>query len=125
MRQARTDYRLQRRALLREVVAGARDRGDVCDAHPDLLRAGRHLGAAIDEACPLCAEPTLRHVTYVFERKGQRTPGGRAVPRDSLARQAERYGDLIVYTVEVCTTCGWHHLIESFQLTPDGSTQVG
>lgn len=125
MRQARTDYRMQRRALLRDVGTGVRDRSDVCDAHPDLLRAGRHLGDEVEEPCPLCEASTLRHVTYVFEGKGQRTPGGRAVPRASLARQAERYGDLIVYTVEVCTTCAWHHLMESFRLLADGSSRVG
>ena len=67
-------------------------------------------------ACPLCEERELRHVTYVFDRKDPRNRGGRAVPRESLARQAERYGDLDVYTVEVCTACHWHHLVESFLL---------
>jgi hypothetical protein len=33
-----------------------------------------------------------------------------------LSRQAQRYGDLAVYTVEVCTACHWHHLVESFLL---------
>ena len=115
MRQGRIDYRLQRRALLREVAEGVRDRGDVCDAHPDLVRAGRHIGRPVSDPCPVCERPALSHVTYVFEGKGRRTIGGRAVASDSLTRQVERYGDLTAYTVEVCTECHWHHLLESFR----------
>ena len=116
VRQGRIDYRLQRRALLRELAGGVRDRGDVCDAHPDLVRAGRHLGRPVGDRCPVCDRPALRHVTYVFEGKGRRTTGGRAVDPESLARQVERYGDLTVYLVEVCTECHWHHLLESYRL---------
>jgi hypothetical protein len=120
----RIDYRMQRRAQLREVATGVRSRVDVCDAHPDLVRAGIHIGTRLAEACPLCSEDGLSHVTYVFEGKGARSPGGRAVPRESLARQVERHGDLTVYTVEVCTVCHWHHLVESYLLEARG-TAVG
>jgi len=116
VRRGRTDYRLQRRAVLAALRSGARSRDDVCDAHPDLVRAGIHIGHHLADDCPVCDAATLRHVSYVFEGKGRRSAGGRAVPRESLARQAERYGDLTVYTVEVCVSCHWHHLWESFQL---------
>lgn len=112
---------MQRRAVLRDVAAGVRSTDDVCDAHPDLVRAGVHIGTAQGDACPICDAEQLAHVSYVFESKGRRAPGGRAVPRESLTRQAERHGDLVVYTVEVCTACHWHHLIESFQLLAPGS----
>jgi len=121
LREGRTDYRLQRRALLREVASGSRSTDDVRDAHPDLVRAGKHIGYEVRDACPLCAKAALRQVSYVFEGKGRRTGGGRAVPRESLARQAERHGDLTVYTVEVCIDCYWHHLIESFRLLARGT----
>ena len=124
MRKGRIDYRMQRRALLRDVAAGLRPREDVCDAHPDLVRAGIHIGSGVADECPMCATTALAHVTYVFDGKGTRNPGGRAVPRESLARQAERHGDLTVYTVEVCTACHWHHLVESFLLLARG-TAVG
>jgi hypothetical protein len=123
-RTGRTDYRMQRRALLRAVRNGQRSVDEACDAHPDLVRAGIHIGTPVDDPCPICEQRTLSHVSYVFEGKGTRTPGGRAVPRESLARQAERYGDLTVYAVEVCTSCRWHHLIESFLLQARG-TAVG
>jgi hypothetical protein len=116
VRKGRIDYRMQRRAALRDLAVGRRTSDDVCDAHPELVRAGLHLGEDAKEPCPVCEARALRHVTYVFEGKNRRTQGGRAVPRDSLSRQAQRYGDLAVYTVEVCPACHWHHLVESFLL---------
>jgi hypothetical protein len=124
LREGRTDYRLRRRALLADVREGRRSRDDVCDAHPDLVRAGRHIGSAVADACPICEGDALTQVSYVFEGKNARSRSGRAVPRESLARQAERHGDLTVYTVEVCTGCHWHHLVESFRLLARG-TAVG
>ncbi|MCC5949868.1 MAG: DUF5318 family protein [Nitriliruptoraceae bacterium] len=124
MRQGRTDYRLQRRGVLRAYREGARSREDVCDAHPDLVRAGIHIGTEVRDDCPICEDHALRQVDYVFERKGRRSTGGRAVPRESLTRQAERFGDLEVYRVEVCVRCHWHHLVESFHLLARG-TAVG
>jgi hypothetical protein len=116
VRKGRIDYRMQRRAVLRDVRAGLRAPQDVRDAHPDLLRAGTHIGSVVQDACPLCDEADLRQVTYVFRDRDKRTQGGRAVPHDSLAAQADRYGDLSVYTVEVCLACHWHHLVESYLL---------
>ncbi len=121
MREARTDYRLRRRALLREVTEGARSVDEVRDAHPDLVRAGTHIGTPAAEPCPLCERDALTHVSYVFEGKGPRTASGRALPAEALARHAERHGDLTVYTVEVCTACHWHHLLESYRLLASGS----
>ncbi|MFA9443861.1 DUF5318 family protein [Egicoccus sp. AB-alg6-2] len=125
MRKGRIDYRMQRRSALRAVAAGTRSREDVCDAHPDLLRAGTHIGTPLDDACPVCDATELRHVHYVFDGRTPKSQGGRAVPREALARQQERYGDLDVYTVEVCIACHWHHLVESFLLLardPDSAT---
>jgi hypothetical protein len=116
VRKGRIDYRMQRRAVLRDVRAGMRDPQDVRDAHPDLLRAGTHIGSHVPDACPLCDEQGLRHVTYVFRDRDARSQGGRAVPRESLEAQADRYGDLSVYAVEVCLVCHWHHLVESYLL---------
>jgi hypothetical protein len=116
VRKGRIDYRMQRRAVLRDVQSGLRAPQDVRDAHPDLVRAGTHIGSHVAEACPLCEEPDLRQVTYVFRDRDAKTQGGRAVPRDSLDAQVDRYGDLSVYAVEVCLGCHWHHLVESYLL---------
>jgi hypothetical protein len=118
MRVGRTDYRMQRRALLSRVRDGLVGAADVCDAHPDLMRAGRHLGSPCQESCPICREPELRRVTYVFDEGGRasRSAGGRAIPADTLTEVFEKYGNLRAYTVEVCLACQWHHLLESFGL---------
>lgn len=123
MRRGLIDYRMRRRSLLGEVASGARGPDEVCDAHPELLRAAQHLGDPVDEPCPLCDDAALRHVTYIFEGDRRRNPGGRAVPHASLPRQFDRYGELEVYIVEVCIACRWHHLLESFLLT-DPATDV-
>ncbi len=115
MRKGRIDYRMRRRSLLADVASGALAPDDVRDAHPDLLRAATHLGSATQTPCPLCDE-LLTHVDYVFDRDRARYPGGRAVPREALAKQLDRYGDLQVYVVEVCGACHWHHLVESYLL---------
>lgn len=113
MARARIDYRMARRALLRDVEVGLRSPHDVCDAHPDLVRAGRHVGDPIGDDCPMCASEELRLVTYVFGPKvGRRS--GRVVSPSELRRLSQRYGGLDVYKVEVCTECAWHHLRESF-----------
>lgn len=104
---------MARRALLRDVEVGLRSRRDVCDAHPDLVRAGRNLGERTGEDCPFCDDAELRLVTYVFGRQIGRQ-SGRVVARTTLGLLSERYGDLNVYMVEVCPDCGWHHLRESF-----------
>lgn len=117
----RTDHRLQRRALLRDVREGLRSLDDVRDAHPDLVRAGVHVGAAVAGPCPLCAQDRLRHVSYAFEPHGTRGGSGRALPADALQRYANRHGDLAVYVVEVCVGCRWHHLVESYRLLAEGS----
>lgn len=115
VRRGRTDYRMARRALLRDVRTGLRHPREVCDAHPDLLRAGRNVGEDVDDGCPICESGGLRLVTYAFgERFGRHS--GRVVPRTDLALMTRRYGRLNVYTVEVCTACAWHHLRESFWL---------
>lgn len=113
MRRGRIDYRMARRALIRDVETGLRSPRDVCDAHPDLVRAGRNIGEETDDGCPICDSGELRLVTYVFgDRVGKHS--GRVVSRNSLGSMTSRYGALNVYTVEVCTGCCWHHLRESF-----------
>ncbi len=73
----RVEYRLARNAVVREFRRGRLSRLDVCDAHPELLRAARNLGRAIADACPICDDQALVDVTFVF---GSRLPsGGRCV----------------------------------------------
>jgi hypothetical protein len=125
VRDQRTDYRLRRRAALRAVEDGQRSREDVCDAHPDLVRAGTHIGILTDEPCPICAEPGMRFVDYAYPRLSNGRRLGGAVRRDDLTRRAARYGELDVFEVEVCINCHWHHLVTSYVLAPDASASNG
>lgn len=113
----RIDYRMQRRALLAELRDGTTSPADVCDAHPNLVRAGEHLGEDIGEDCPVCGdEDALRHVTYVFARRGKTARGGRAVRAEQVAIELAKHGTLRRYVVEVCPACHWNHLVEAATL---------
>lgn len=118
MRTGRVDYRMARRAALREVRTGLRSRDDACDAHPELLRAAKWIGVAKTAPCPLCEADELVNVTYIFPRYGKTAHRGQAVTVGSLAAMVARLGDLQVYTVEACRACGWHFLMEKYTLLP-------
>ena len=114
-RSATVDYRLARRHLIAEHRRGRLSRLDLCDAHPELVRAATHVGAARAESCPICDEPTLVDVTYVF---GGRLPAfGRCITKISELNDFRRQqGPYACYVVEVCTACRWNHLAQMFQL---------
>lgn len=118
-RGASIEYRLARRRLIADYESGRQFREDLCDAHPELLRAAKSVGIKQQEPCPICSEETLANVTYVF---GPRLPiHGRCITLGGeLQRLAKRSGRFIAYQVECCTQCRWHHLIRQWQLkNPD------
>ncbi len=102
--------------LLRsEFRKGRLSRLDVCDAHPELLRAATNVGEESREDCPICEESKVRLVSYVF---GSRLPpSGKCVTTKSeLAKLARGSADLACYVVEVCPNCSWNHLAQTFSL---------
>lgn len=104
------DHQLARRALISEYRKGRLARHQVCDAHPELIRAARELGEPTTADCPICEDAKLVLVTYVF---GPRLPSyGRCISnkRELLALN-KRPDELSAYVVEVCPTCSWHHLL--------------
>lgn len=110
------DYRLARQSVLSEFRKGRLARHEVCDAHPELVRAAKNVGQASSEACPICEEANVVLVSYVF---GGRLPAhGRCVTtRAELTKLSRtRDGQLACYVVEVCPTCRWNHLARSFLL---------
>jgi hypothetical protein len=109
------DHRLARRALINEYRRGRLRRDQVCDAHPELLRAARNLGEPTRVDCPICAEDKLVLVTYVF---GPRLPAhGRCVStRAELAQFNRRRDEYAAYVVEACRSCAWHHLLRVLPL---------
>src|SRR5688500_20408361 len=60
------DYRLARRAALASLRRGSLDTGDICDAHPELMRAGKNIGEEADTPCPVCSHESLRLVRFVY-----------------------------------------------------------
>lgn len=109
------DYRLARRHLIAEYRRGRMSRLDLCDAHPELVRAAQNVGEQTDEDCPICEEERLVRVSYVF---GSRLPAhGRCITtKTELTRIARQQGDYACYVVEVCPACRWNHLARMFRL---------
>ena len=103
------DHRLVRRSLINEYRRGRLSQDQVCDAHPELIRAATNVGTEIAASCPICEQEQLRLVTYVF---GSRLPAhGRCVSTaEELARLDRRRDELWAYVVEACIGCHWHHL---------------
>jgi hypothetical protein len=104
------DHRLERRALINQFRVGRLRRDQVCDAHPELIRAATNVGTRTTMTCPICEEQELRLVTYVF---GPRLPPhGRCVSTaKEMAALNRRPDELSAYIVEACIDCHWHHLL--------------
>ena len=104
------DHRLARRMLIAQVKKGRVPLDQVCDAHPELIRAARNVGTQTTMRCPICEEADLKLVTYVF---GPRLSAqGRCVSTAKEMRQLnDRREDLSAYVVEACVECRWNHLL--------------
>jgi Family of unknown function (DUF5318) len=107
------EFGLVRHALLAKLAAGQIRFEDVCDAHPELLRAAKNIGRASGETCPVCHDFELVEVTYVF---GARLPPGGTCPtsRAELLRLERREDPVQCYAVEVCVGCAFHHLVRKW-----------
>jgi len=109
------DYRLARHAVLAEYRKGRLGRHEVCDAHPELIRAARNVGEESSQQCPICDAARVVNLTYVF---GTRMPAsGRCVtnPKE-MQRLSRGSGGRTAYVVEVCPSCCWNHLTRTFPL---------
>lgn len=113
------DHRLNRRALINEYRKGRLRKDQVCDAHPDLLRAARNFGNPTSVVCPICEADNVVLVTYVF---GPYLPKhGRCITTpDELENFRHQGYDYTAYVVEACRQCAWHHLLRSI---PTGGAQ--
>ncbi len=111
--EARVEYRLVRNAVVDAVHRGRVSPVDVCDAHPELLRAARNIGHPLPDDCPICGEQHTVQVTYVF---GAGLPPGGRCPGTAteLNRLRQRAEPVLCYDVEVCPGCAWHHLLRKY-----------
>ncbi len=117
---AAVDYRLARAATLRDWRSGKIGRHEVCDAQRELQRNAEFCGQPTGRSCPVCdteglVSEGLVEVTYVF---GSRLPKhGRCITtRAEMQRLQQRASTSTGYVVEVCTICGWNHLVRRFTL---------
>ncbi len=114
-RLSQVDYRLARNAVIRNFKNGRLSRLDVCDAHPELIRAAEHVGDVTGEECPICEETNVVLVSYAFGNG--LGPGGHNVTnKDEMTKLAKRTNELTCYVVEVCPQCRWNHLARSFRV---------
>lgn len=103
------DYSLARRAVLGDLRRGLVCRRDVCDAHPDLIRAANYAGELTMDPCPVCETGALRLVSYVFSDEFSKRENGKVWRRGNLAPLLD-FREVRLYTVEVCIDCRWNHL---------------
>jgi len=109
-------YRLARNSVVSEYHKGRLSRLDVCDAHPELVRAAQGVGEETTERCPICESVNVVLVSYAF---GSGLPAsGRCIATKADLSRASRLsnGDVACYVVEVCPACKWNHLAQTFIL---------
>ncbi|HOB06370.1 MAG TPA: DUF5318 family protein [Propionibacteriaceae bacterium] len=117
------DYALQRRHTLRALGSRVRalSKADACDADPMLIRAALNHGSLSEVRCPVGDCGRLVTLSYVFgEQLGQYS--GRIKSPEELDEMQNEFGEFKVCVVEVCTDCGWNHMISSY-LLGDGVTR--
>jgi hypothetical protein len=97
-----------------EFQKGRLSRLDICDAHPELVRAARGVGEATDEPCPVCDDNNVVLVSYAFGA-GLPAHGKLIASRADLTRAGRTAaGDVVCYVVEVCPECSWNHLTRMY-----------
>jgi Family of unknown function (DUF5318) len=108
------DFSLARRSTLEALRGGRLATTDVCDAHPELLRAGKNIGEEVPALCPVCSHESLRWVRYVYGDDLKQNSGRVVYPADWLLELVANYDQFTCYVVEVCTDCAWNHLMRSY-----------
>ncbi|MDQ3645647.1 MAG: DUF5318 domain-containing protein [Actinomycetota bacterium] len=109
------DYSLARRAVLAAVRRGSLGTSEVCDAHPELMRAAKNIGEDLPDPCPVCSHDTLRSVRYVYGEELKRNSGRVVYPAEWLKELTREHDQFTCYVVEVCVDCSWNHLVRSYQ----------
>jgi hypothetical protein len=110
------DYALARRAVLRDLRRGAVTRLDVCDAHPELLRAARNVGEPAPHDCPICGNGRVRYVSYVYGDTLKQANGRCITYPGELDKLDASFDEFACYVVEVCLDCRWNHLDRRYLL---------
>ena len=107
------DYTLAKRALLRDTQRGLLSVTDICDAHPELMRAAKYVGEPTKRDCPVCGKEKLVLLAYVYG-DSLKHDSGRVWSVDTGLRLTVANPGASCYVVEVCRSCQWNHLHETF-----------
>ncbi|GEE00727.1 hypothetical protein nbrc107696_11730 [Gordonia spumicola] len=113
MHRQEIDYALARRATLARMRAGEIALADVCDADTYLLRAAKFHGQSTDRPCPVCRKEQVTLVSWLFGGSAG-GPSGTARSESEIGLLATRSPEFTVHVVEVCRTCRWNYLIQSY-----------
>lgn len=107
------DYALARRSTLARLRAGQMTLSEVCDGDPYLLRAAKFHGQSTERTCPVCRKEQVTLVSWVFGGTGG-APAGTARTESEIATLASSSPEFTVHVVEVCRTCHWNYLVQSY-----------
>ncbi|WP_420041569.1 DUF5318 family protein [Gordonia sp. MP11Mi] len=107
------DYALARRSTLARLRAGQMALSEVCDGDPYLLRAAKFHGQITQRTCPVCRKEQVTLVSWVFGGAGG-APSGTARTDSEIAALATSSSEFTVHVVEVCRTCRWNYLVQSY-----------
>ena len=109
------DFALRRRGVLSDLRDGALSLREVCDADVYLLRAAGFHGTVTETVCPVCRKEHLTEVSWVFgDDLG--TASGSARGLDEIEQLALTHDAFTVHVVEVCRSCSWNYLVESYDV---------
>lgn len=109
------DFALRRRGVLAALREGSLGLGEACDADVYLLRAAGFHGAVTETLCPVCRKEKLAEVSWVFgDDLG--AASGSARGADEIEQLALTHDAFTVHVVEVCRSCSWNHLVESYDV---------
>ena len=109
------DYSLRRRATLADLEEGRVSLGEVCDADRYLVRAAEYHGHVSEELCPVCRREHLVTVKWVYE-ESLGDASGSARTAEEVEALAKTHDEFTVHVVEVCRSCKWNHLVESYDV---------
>ena len=104
------DYTLAKRSVLKDFRSGITSITEICDAHPELMRAARNIGHPLSRKCPVCSHDSLKEVRYVYGDDLGRYSGNVVYPTSWVRELASKFDEFRCYSVEVCTDCAWNHL---------------
>lgn len=115
------DFALRRRGVLAQLREGGLSLREVCDADVYLLRAAEFHGVVTETACPVCRKEKLTEVSWVFgDDLGPASGSARGA--DEVEQLALAHDAFTVHVVEVCRSCSWNFLVESYEVgLPEGT----